>query len=110
MAKKFSSLSTAECTAAYKEMMVAADKEWEAGAQLAALSKHGNAVALLIISIEEYVKALLIFFDSKGFRFRNTKGVDVFFRNHQIRYIIAFVMVVMNLFGEEAKKMIASLC
>ncbi len=104
MSKRFSSLTTKECADAYKSMYATAESEWEAGKQLAASGKYGNATALLIISIEEYVKSLLIFFDSKGFHFRNTKGVAVFFRNHQIRYVIAFVMSVMNLFGEEMKK------
>lgn len=93
-----------ECAEAYKVMYATAESEWEAGKQLAAAGKYGNATSLLIISIEEYVKSLLIFFDSKGFQFRNTKGVAVFFRNHQIRYVIAFVMGVMNLFGEEMKR------
>ncbi len=104
MSKKFSELTMMECAEAYKDMYASAESEWEAGKQLAAVGKYGNATSLLIISIEEYVKSLLIFFDSKGFHFRNTKGVAVFFRNHQIRYVIAFVMCVMNLFGKEMKK------
>lgn len=104
MSKKFSSLTMIECGEAYKVMYATAESEWEAGKQLAEAGKYGNATSLLIISIEEYVKSLLIFFDSKGFQFRNTKGVAVFFRNHQIRYVIAFIMGVMNLFGEEMKK------
>jgi AbiV family abortive infection protein len=106
MSKKFASLTTAECAEAYKVMYATAESEWKAGIELAASGRYGNATSILIISIEEYVKSLLIFFDSHGFHFRNTKGVTVFFKNHQIRYVIAFVMSIMNLFGEEMKKLL----
>jgi AbiV family abortive infection protein len=109
MAKKFSSLTKAECAEAYKEMFANAESEWQAALSLAKSGKHGNATSLMIISIEEYVKSLLIFFDSHGFHFRTTKGVGVFFRNHQIRYLIAFVMAVMNHFGEEMKRFLLNI-
>ncbi|TMI63658.1 MAG: AbiV family abortive infection protein [Bacteroidetes bacterium] len=104
MAKKFSSLTKAECSEAYQQIFATAESEWQAALELAATGKYGNATSLMIISIEEYVKSLLIFFDSHGFHFRTTKGVSIFFKNHQIRYVIAFVMAVMNLFGEEMKR------
>ena len=101
MNKTFSSLSRQECKIAYKEILCNSDELWESGLLLANSKRYGHATPFLINSVEELVKSLILFFDSEGFQFRQTRGVDIFFRNHQIRYIIAYAMFCMNIFGDE---------
>jgi AbiV family abortive infection protein len=101
MSKKFSTLSRPECKPVSKDIMMGSDASWESGLLLANNNRFGHAVPYLIASVEELVKSLILLFDSEGFQFRNTKGVDTFFRNHQIRFVIAYAMFSMNIFGEE---------
>src|SRR5579859_8076673 len=82
------------------------DQKWNSAIMLAKSEDYGGAVSLLIISIEELIKSIILFMDGKGFEFRNVKGINTFFRNHQIRYIIAFVMFAMNIIGEDLVKFI----
>ncbi len=102
--KTFSTISKKECATVYKEILINSNKKWNAAEKLAEIGDFGGAISLSIISIEELIKSLLIYLDGKGFEFRNVAGMDVFFKNHQIRYIIAYIMLVVSLFGEDIIK------
>jgi hypothetical protein len=55
------------------------------------------------------IKAIVVFLDGKGFEFRNVKGMDIIFNHHQVRYLIAYGMLVMNLFGDELIKIFSKI-
>lgn len=104
--KSFLTISSKECLTVYKQILINVDAKWNTANKIAELGDYGSAVSHIIISIEELMKALLIYFDGKGFYFRRVKGMDTFFKNHQIRYVIAYAIFVMAIFGDELKKFI----
>lgn len=104
--KTFLTISKNECLFVYKQILSNSDAKWKSGINLGALGDYGGATSIAIISIEELIKALIVFFDGKGFELRRVKGMDVLFKQHQIRYVIAYTMFVMSLFGDELIKFI----
>lgn len=99
--KSFQNISKQECTTASAAIMVSADQKWESGKTLAEKGDFGGATSLAIVSLEEQIKALLLLVDGQGFQFRKVKGMQAFFQNHSIRYIIAYYIFVMAVFGED---------
>ena len=106
VSKNFLTISKQECLIVYKDVLENSDTRWNIVNKLAKLGDYGGATSCTIISIEELVKALIIYFDGRGFYFRKVKGMKIFFRNHQIRYVIAYVIFVMNVFAQKLKKFI----
>lgn len=104
--KSFITIPQSECITAYKDILNNSDKLWDSAKALSGDQHYGYAISMHIISIEELVKALLVFFDGNGFEFRKIKGINIFFKNHQIRYVISYLMFIMSIFGEEIKKFI----
>jgi len=104
--KTFATISREECLSVYKKILTHSDVKWESGKKLAEMNDAGGAVSLAIISVEELIKAIIIFLDGNGFEFRNVKGMNAFFEQHQIRYILAYAMFAMSLFGEDLLKFI----
>ncbi len=104
--KSFVTISRKECQSRYKEIITVSDKHWETSQKMAEAENYGLAMILLIASIEELVKALIIFFDANGFDLRKVKGMNKFFKDHQIRYFIAYIMFIMNIVIDEFKKII----
>ncbi len=104
--KTFLTISKKECLIVYRDILENSDKKWDAGKKLADIEEYGGATSMAIISVEELIKALVVFLDGKGFEFRNVKGMDAIFNHHQIRYFLAYAMFVMSLFGEELLKFI----
>lgn len=102
--KTFLNISKEECSIIYKKIIENSDNKWNSGKKIAETKEYGTATSLAIISIEELVKALIVFFDGYGFEFRKVKGIKSIFENHQLRYFIAFIMFVLNLVGEELIK------
>ncbi|HJV19176.1 MAG TPA: AbiV family abortive infection protein [Sediminibacterium sp.] len=90
-----------ECISASAAIMISADQKWESGRTLAEKGDFGCATSLAIVSLEEQIKALLLLVDGQGFQFRKIKGMHAFFQNHSIRYIIAYYIFVMAVFGED---------
>lgn len=99
--KDFMNIPKKECLVVYKGMINHSDAKWNSGEKLAEIGDYGTATSLLIFSIEELIKSLVILLDGKGFEFRNTPGVKIVFQDHRIRYVIAYLMFSMNLFGED---------
>jgi AbiV family abortive infection protein len=99
--KTFLNISKEECLIAYKKILDDSDECWESGKILALKGDYARGISLSIISIEEMVKAIIILFDGHGFEFRKTKGIAIFFKNHEIRYVVAYgLFVVGSLLGE----------
>jgi len=100
--RKIQNISQKECLKIYKEFLNNADAKWDSGTVLENSGDYGGAMSLKIISIEELIKAIVLFLDGHGFQFRNL-GMGTFFKDHKIRYFVAYGMFVVGIFGEEAK-------
>lgn len=99
--KTFLTISKKECLIVYKDILANSNKKWESGKHLSLIGDFSSATSMAIISIEEMVKALVVYLDGNGFEFRKVKGMDKVFNHHQIRYLIAYIMFVISLFGED---------
>lgn len=103
--KNFFSLHPSECLRVYQEIVNNSNKKWEMGLDIAASTEdYGMATSLLLISIEESIKALIVLLDGHGFKFRQVPGMKAFFKNHEIRYVAAFGMFFVSVLGEDVLK------
>lgn len=101
MPKGFQNISRKECIAASKSISASAKQKWASAEALVGIKDYGGATSLSIISIEEQFKALVLAADSTGFRFRQLKGMDKFFENHGLRYILAYYIFIISVFNED---------
>lgn len=104
--KSFLNISKQECLSVYLDILNNSNKNWESGQKLADVNDYGRAISLSIISVEELVKAIIIMLDGKGFHFRRIQGMNIFFKNHQIRFVIAFAMFTMGVIGDDLVNLI----
>ncbi|HLO59215.1 MAG TPA: AbiV family abortive infection protein [Bacteroidales bacterium] len=109
MSKTFLTISKKECLSVYRDILENSEKKWTAASKLAEIGEFGSATSMAIISVEELIKALILFFDGKGFDFRSIKGINVIFRNHKVRYFIAFAMFVVSVLGDDLLKFISEI-
>lgn len=107
--KTFLNISKQECMTTYKRILNNSDNKWEAGKKLAEIKEFGGATSMAIISVEELVKSLVVLLDGQGFRFRKIKGMGILFKHHQIRYLLAFVMFVIGIIGDDLVRFLESL-
>jgi AbiV family abortive infection protein len=98
---KFLSVKRSECLRHHKKLVLNAEKKWNSAKVLEDVDDFGSSASHMIISIEEYIKSLIILLDGKGFSFRSIKGIGIFFKNHQIRFLIAYMMFVAKIFGDD---------
>lgn len=99
--KTFLTISKEECLVVYKRVIEHSDIKWDSSKSLANAGDLGGAVSMAIISVEEMIKALVVYLDGNGFEFRRIKGMDIVFNHHQIRFLIAYAMFVVGSFGED---------
>jgi AbiV family abortive infection protein len=100
-------LSDEGCFSLYDEMMKNSDRRWKSARLLAENEDYGGAIRDHITSMEEMIKAFIMFLDSRGFQFRTVEGMDsIIRRNHTIRHFIGFTMFVMNIFIDDLKGMV----
>jgi AbiV family abortive infection protein len=97
----FLSLKKEECIIEANKIHMNADEKWNSALILAKNKDFGSASSLLIISVEEYIKSLIVLLDGKGFGFRLVPGIGNIFRSHDQRLILAFLMFVMSILTEE---------
>ncbi len=96
--KNFMNLSNDECINIAKETLNNANQLYEEGQILSNNKSYGRAISLLILSLEETMKALILYLDGNGFEFRSrVKGIKNLFINHKLRYPLAFVLSVMHI-------------
>jgi AbiV family abortive infection protein len=103
--KNFTTLTTKECLLAAEGVLENSEKKWEISTLLAANGKYGEASTMAMVSIEEMVKSIILLIDARGFRLRKIKGMSMMFRNHKIRYLIAYMMFVVDVVSQELKKL-----
>jgi len=105
--KNFMNLNASKCMEAYKCLMDNAERLYNDAYSLANLNSYGHATSSLIHSLEEYMKAFIIFLDGKGFLFRNrVKGIENLFVNHKLRYALALVITLFAVLIDDFKKLV----
>jgi AbiV family abortive infection protein len=97
----FLNIPIEECNTAYKKILSNSEATWENADVLANASKYGNAISIHIISIEELIKSLIVFFDGQGFNLRKISGIQIFFKDHKIRHLISYVLFAMGILGDD---------
>lgn len=97
----FMTLSQDECRVVYKLILQNAKSKFEEAELLANNGRYNTASSLLIISNEESLKAMILFFDSIGFRIRSISGMKSLFNNHKLRYLLAMVISILSIFMKE---------
>jgi AbiV family abortive infection protein len=102
-------ISKNECLSVYSEILKNSDKKWQSGIKLADNKDFGGAISLAIISNEELIKALIVFFDGHAFKFRRVKGINALFKNHQLRYLIAYTMFAIGSLAEDIVRLVKEL-
>lgn len=93
----------------YPEVIANSVSQFQGANSLASIEKYGMGISHLLISTEEMIKALVIVMDAKGFEFRKIKGMDIFFKNHEIRFFIGFITFILTLFGEDGMKLVKAI-
>jgi AbiV family abortive infection protein len=105
--KSFMSLSKSECLVAYKNLLHNADEVYSDALTLAEKSSYGRATSLLILSMEETMKAYVLHLDGNGFQFRlKVKGISNLFNNHTLRYPLAMMLSIMHIFIKDFKRIL----
>ncbi len=100
--KSFMNLSKKECLIVSKEIFRNAEKKHSDGLILAKNNSYGMAISSLILSLEENMKAVILFLDGNGFEFRKrVKGIKNLFINHKLRYPMGLVLSGFNIFGKD---------
>jgi len=90
-----------ECKKTSDSAIKNADRLFDSAEKLHLSGDNGLAISHLIIGSEELIKALILHFDSIGFNFRQVKGLQNIFENHQLRYFISFLLFTMSVFIDE---------
>ena len=102
--KTFKDLTQIECAEAYKRMESNSDRRWKSAELLASNEDFGGAIRDHITSVEELIKAIIIYLDAQGFEFRKVDGMDIMLtRSHSLRHFMAFIMFILNVFAEDIK-------
>ncbi|HYF69067.1 MAG TPA: AbiV family abortive infection protein [Ohtaekwangia sp.] len=104
-AKGFLHLSKKNSLAAFKAVLQNSDLKWNTAAKVAKTKDYGTAISIAVASVEEVVKALIIAMNGYGFEFRKAPSMQRFFKNHQIRYVVAYAMFLVNVFSQELKEL-----
>lgn len=85
--KSFIDLSQAECQQAYSFIIENSNQHFEIAELLSSNKYYGSAISHLILSSEELLKAMIIYFDANGTEIRKIKGIETFFIHHSPRLI-----------------------
>jgi hypothetical protein len=105
MSKPLSKLTSEECFLFYEMMIQNSNVRWESAKLLAENQDYGGAINSHITSMEEMVKAFILFLDSKGFELRTIEGMESIIRkSHSLRHFICFAIFVLNIFIDDFKK------
>lgn len=107
MSKTFINLNRVECKIASKEAFKNADKHIEIAEKLETSKDYGIAISHLIMGNEEIIKGFILHLDSVGFTFRQVKGLESIFRNHQLRYLTSYILFALSTFLEESNLWLA---
>lgn len=108
--KNYMTLNAKECLVAFKYLQDNADSLFNDAQTLAGTGSYGHATSLLIHSIEEYMKAFILFLDGNGFQFRNrVPGINNIFVNHKLRYGLALVLTLLAILINDFKDLLPNI-
>jgi hypothetical protein len=85
----------------YPQIIANSDAQYNIALDIVKAGQPGIAIPHLLISSEEMIKALVVALDHKGFKFRTVKGMDIFFRHHEIRFFLSAIIFSISLFGDD---------
>lgn len=103
-------LPNAECIPAAIKILENSDSLFKGAKALAEANLFGHATSTLILSMEESMKAVILFFDGNGFEFRKrVKGINNLFVNHKLRYPLALLLSGMNIFQDDLEEFVLSI-
>jgi AbiV family abortive infection protein len=103
--RNYARMSPKQCLKNYKLLLSNAGVKYQDAVHLAEKESYGTAISLLILSIEETMKTLVLYLDGHGFLFRNIKGVSNIFVNHKLRYPLAMVISIVSSFGRDITRL-----
>lgn len=104
--KSYLTIPASECKKEYLEIIARSKQKFRSAELVAENGDYGSAISLLIISNEELVKALFLYFDGIGFRFREVKGMKSLFNNHKLRYLSSFVFSILYIVVQDLMRFI----
>jgi AbiV family abortive infection protein len=97
-------LSKQECLELSKVCLDNADSKFNDALVLSKSGSYGNATSQLMVCMEELMKATVLSLDGNGFQFRqNVKGISNLFKNHKLRYFLAFAISIFYVFARDLK-------
>ncbi|SDX00193.1 abortive infection protein, AbiV family [Hydrobacter penzbergensis] len=105
----FANLTAVECGVVYYHVRNNAATHLRVARLLEKHEEYANAIAHLILGSEEFIKAVVLLLESKGFSLRAMKKYNKLFYNHSARHIIisdfySIWMAVRTLFDIPSKK------
>jgi len=98
-------LSKLECQHTALKVQNNSDRLWENAALQADNKDYGLAISLMVMSTEELIKSMVLTFDSVGFELRKTASVQRFFKEHAIRHVTSFLLLVIYVFGSDLARL-----
>lgn len=104
MSKRFQTLRLSECAFTAVEVQRNAHAIRRDALQLERGRSYGRAIALKVHALEEMTKALLLFMDSRGFRFRGLTNLKVLDKDHQQRHVVILIAAAFDVLGQECIK------
>ncbi|MEO8589476.1 MAG: AbiV family abortive infection protein [Flavobacteriales bacterium] len=104
MSKRFQTLRPDECAITALEVQRNAHAIRRDALRLEDARSYGTAIALKVHALEEMTKALLLFMDSHGFRFRGLTNLKVLDKDHQQRHVVILIAAAFDVLGQEFMK------
>lgn len=103
--ENYRNLSADECFHLAYEFFENADKLYYESIDEAEKHHYGKATFLLIQSLEQTARGLILFLDSKGFEFRKeVEMIDELFHNHSLRSGLTLILSVHHVVAEDLQK------
>lgn len=96
----FHNVPDKDCATVAKDVAEHARSKWTTAEKLAINGEYPVAIAVKILSLEEYSKALLLYVDSRGFRFRKLKAMKALDRSHRQRHALLLFIAMLGSFGQ----------
>ncbi len=107
MRKLLKDITNTECENLFEAIMKNSERRWLSAELLANNQDYGGAIRDIITSMEEMVKSLIMLADAKGFEFRKIESMEIIIRrSHSIRHLIGLLMLILNIFIDDFRKVI----
>lgn len=98
---KFQNIPRKDLHKIASEILKNAEYQLEVAELLAKNKRFAPANSHNILALEEFIKALVLYFDGIGFRFRSVNELNALFLNHEMRYFISFFIFFGSVFDDD---------